>query len=405
MATVLRSDHRVTPPSPGELTERARSLAPMLREHARATEDQRRVSADTIAALARLDLLALMKPRAFGGLGLGPSALARVGFELGRSCGSTAWCAMIANCNAWYASYWPLEAQRELWAERSVIIASSAIPTGKSEAVDGGYLISGRWPFASNCDNSAWFFVSCGLTNADGSPAGAGWFLTPRETLEIDHDSWRVSGLQGTGSKTLFAVAPVFIPEHRMIRLADIQAGTTPGNALADNGSAAFLFPTYGAVPLVAPLLGMAQGALDWFAEAMRSKVRFVPGPGAPPTAAQNPFTQERAGQAAVTIAAAFNHLLAELERTEAMIMAGETLSTGDRIRIRSACTFGSQQAVRMVNLLTEGAGANASDKGIPIQRLWRDANAGARHVGLDITATNALAGQHLFGLDPKGMF
>jgi 3-hydroxy-9,10-secoandrosta-1,3,5(10)-triene-9,17-dione monooxygenase len=385
---------------------RARDLQPILRRRAKETEASRRVSAEATAELAHAGLLKLVKPKRFGGFEYGPSALLRVGFELGQACGSTAWCAMLANCNSWFASYWPLQAQIDVWGESpDALIAGTVVPTGQCERADGGYWVKGRWPWASNCENSNWLFVSAMLPEVNGAFPGAGWFLTPRESLSVDQTSWYVSGMQGTGSKVVFAEQPLFVPEHRVIGFSDIHAGTTPGRSIPGNLQAGFGFSTFGAVALVAPLLGMAQGALDWFAQAMQAKVRATMRPGAPVIAAHSPFTQERAGSASAAIDAAMALLLADLPALEAKVRAGETISVAERIRVRRDCGFAARQAVDAVNGLFEGAGASGADLDAPIQRFWRDANAAARHVSLDVQAINSVVGQNLFGLQPTGMF
>ena len=50
-------------------------------------------------------------------------------------------------------------------------------------------------------------------------------------------------------------------------------------------------------------------------------------------------------------------------------------------------------------------AGASASELDKPIQRFWRDLNAGARHVSLDVDGINMAVGQDLFGVPVTGPF
>lgn len=393
-------------PAIEDLLDRARALRPMLMERAAATEAERRVSDEVTRALVEAGLYRLGQPGRFGGYEYGPSDLLKLGFEIGRGCGSTGWCAMIANVNAWLASYWPLEAQQEIWGDNpDHLVTGTFVPTGRCEAADGGFRVWGRWPFASNCDNSDWLFVSALLPEVEGQPASVGWFMVPRSDLGIDHDSWHVAGMQGTGSKTLFADDPIFVPAHRVIRFADVERGTTPGRGIAGNVMAGFNFATMGAVTLVAPLLGTAQAALDWYAEAMRVKVKASLKPGAPMGVAQSPQAQARAGEAQVRIDAAMTLLLADLAPLEARVRAGEDLAVADRIRIRRDIGFAARAAADAVNLLFEGAGAAAGGLDAPIQRYWRDVNAAARHASLDTQAIYALVGQTCFGLDPKGQF
>ena len=393
-------------PTIEELLKRARALRPMLMERAVATEAERRVSAEVTQLLVDAGLYRLGQPKRFGGYEYGPSALVRLGFEIGRGCGSTGWCAMIANVNAWLAAYWPLAAQKEIWGDDpDHLVTGTFVPTGRCEAADGGYRVWGQWPFSSNCDNSQWLFVSALLPEVAGQPPSVGWFMVPRADINIDQDSWHVAGMQGTGSKTLFVNDPIFVPAHRVIRFADVEGGTTPGREIADNVMAAFNFATMGATTLVAPLLGIAQAALDWYSEAMRAKVKASLKPGAPMSAAQSPQAQARAGEAQVKIDAAMTLLLADLEPVEAKVRAGEDLSTADRILIRRDIGFAARAATDAVNLLFEGAGAASAAFDTPIQRYWRDINAAARHASLDTQAIYALVGQQCFGLDPKGQF
>ncbi|HUN38069.1 MAG TPA: acyl-CoA dehydrogenase family protein [Trebonia sp.] len=400
--SVREQDRSGGRPSLDDLASRAAALRPLLAGQARATEANGRVSAEVIEQLASNGLLSACKPARFGGYEYGPSAMARIGYELGQACGATAWCAVLANCNSWFASYWTLRAQEDVWAgQPGNLIAATLGPTGQCELADGGYRLHGRWPFASNCDNSSWSVISAIIPEHDGIPSGPGWFLTPMTTLEIDPDSWQVAGLQGTGSKTLYADEPVFVPSYRMVRLSDVIALTTPGAAIEGNVLARFGFSTFGGAGLVSPLLGMARGALDWFTQNMRSKIR----PGSPGTGANSPFVQARTGRAAAAIDAAVTLLLADLAAAEDLVRRGGALDVAGRIRIRRDIGFAARVAVDAVNSLYEAAGASSSSLDQPIQRFWRDVNAGARHVGLEDQSIMAMAGQQLLGLQPTGLY
>jgi alkylation response protein AidB-like acyl-CoA dehydrogenase len=387
-------------PKMEEIIESAASFIPLLRQTARRTEEERRPSSDMMEQLGKAGLLRLCRPARFGGYEYGPSALLRLGFELGQGCGSTAWCASIANCNSWFLSYWPLQAQSDVWGENpDALVAGTVMPTGKCEAVNGGYQIWGRWPFASNCENSSWYFVSAMLPDNQG----AGWFLAPAKDFDIDQASWRVSGLQGTGSKTVYADSPLFVPAHRVIRFDDIAEGSIPGAAVDNSLLPRFVFSTFGACALVGPLLGMAQGALKWFVEQMAAKQRATMRQGLPVSAAQNPFVQERAGAASAEIDAGMTFVLSEIERLETIIQSGNLLSVEQRIGARRAIGFAAKQAVTAVDILMAGAGASSIDVEVPIQRHWRDIHAAASHISLDTRNISMLVGQTLFGIAPMG--
>ena len=80
-----------------------------------------------------------------------------------------------------------------------------------------GYLVSGRWPYASGCQHCGWLLALCQVMDEDqprmtpGAPEMRMVHI-PREKVTILDDTWDVSGLVGTGSHD-FVVEPIFVPE------------------------------------------------------------------------------------------------------------------------------------------------------------------------------------------------
>ena len=255
------------------LLNRARDLQPAIRAAARDTETNRRVSKKTMDLLREAELTKLVRPARFGGFEYGTSELAQIAFELGRACGSTGWCGSLAMCYQWMMSFFTLEAQQDVLGDPDNLVAGSYQPSKEVEIVPGGIKLAGAWPYASNCENSQWLMLGAGLPNAKGPP-DVMWCLVPITDMKVDQDTWFTSGLQGTGSKTVRIERPVFVPEHRMLRFAEIVAGTVPGKQIEDNNMSKFGFTTFGPTALVSPVLGMAQGALDCFIEMAKTKVR-----------------------------------------------------------------------------------------------------------------------------------
>jgi 3-hydroxy-9,10-secoandrosta-1,3,5(10)-triene-9,17-dione monooxygenase len=91
---------------------------------------------------------------------MAPPSLHRSAFELGRACGSTGWCGTLAVCFGWKTAFFPLEAQQEVWDDPDNLLAVSYTPSPKVEEVDGGYKISGSWPYASGVDSAAWLILA-----------------------------------------------------------------------------------------------------------------------------------------------------------------------------------------------------------------------------------------------------
>ena len=114
-----------------------------------------------MAELHRSGLMRLMQPARFGGAELGLDDLMNVVFELARGCASTAWVYSNLASHAWNLGQFELQAQEDIWGEDPNALAATglAFPCGKATPVEGGYQLSGLWPFGSGVDASTWMLV------------------------------------------------------------------------------------------------------------------------------------------------------------------------------------------------------------------------------------------------------
>lgn len=392
-----------TRPEFTEILARIRKLAPEISARALSTEKAKRVPVETMDALRAADVFRAMQPKRFGGYEYGPAELAQIGFELGRACGSTGWCGTLAVCFGWMTAFFPLEAQQEVWDNTDNLLAVSYIPTPKVEVVNGGIKISGSWPWASGIDSATWLILAAMIPNKDAPPTLA-WCLVPVRDVKVNHDSWNVSGLQGTGSKTVAITEPVFVPRHRILPLGAIFSGKVPGLDVPDNDQARFGYPTFGPTALVSPIVGMAQGALDAFTDAARDAKRMAR-PGVFEKVAELPLIQSLIGQAAARIDAARTLMVTSLSEGQEIVRAGGTLEIEQRVRIRRNHGFAARTSSEVVNEIFAKSGAAAADEKNRVQRFWRDANAAALHASLDWDTLSALYGTQQLGLQPQGVF
>ena len=392
-----------TRPEFAEILGRVRKLRSEIETRALATEKAKRVPAETMEALRDADVFRTMQPKRFGGYEYGPAELAQIGFELGRACGSTGWCGTLAVCFGWMTAFFPLEAQQEVWDNPDNLLAVSYTPAPKVEEVDGGYKFSGSWPWASGVDSAAWLILAALLPGKAGPPTLA-WCLVPVSDVVIDHDSWNVSGLEGTGSKTVAISDPVFVPKHRVLPIGAIFSGKVPGLEVPGNQQARFGYPTFGPTALVSPIVGMAQGALDAFTETARNARRMAR-PGVFEKVAESPLIQSLVGQAAARIDAAQTLMLTSLQEGQEIVRAGGTLDIEQRVRIRRNHGFAARTSAEVVNDIFFKSGAAAADENNRVQRFWRDANAAALHSSIDWDTLSALYGTQQLGLQPQGIF
>jgi len=388
-----------------ELVRRARALIPTLRARAQSVEDARQVSRDTTRMLRDADLFRLMQPARFGGFEYGFTELIDIVFEIGRGCGSTAWCYGLGAVHQWLLATFPLQAQNDVWAEDpNMLMCGSYAPAANAVRTARGFEISGKWSFASNCDNSDWALVGVMFpAEGDGKPK-PGFLLLPRKDYEIE-DDWFTVGLAGTGSKSIVVREKLYVPGHRMLTFEQASSNNPPG--AAEHANWLYRIPFLAGVPvsIASPALGMVQGAIDEFVSFVGARTTRGAVAGGGHSMAQFPQVQSRIAEAAAALDAAKLLLKRDTREVENGAASGQLISIDKRIRNRRDHAYAVRLAVQAVNALFEAVGGGGLHLSSGIQRAWRDANAVAHHISLNWDAVSTMYGQHYLGLEPKGQY
>jgi alkylation response protein AidB-like acyl-CoA dehydrogenase len=397
---------RLSIPSADELVERARAMAPEIRELAEVTERNRDVSPHIIDKIRDAELLRTCRPKEFGGFEHDGETALRIAMTISAACASTGWSVNGAVSNGRSLAHFPIEAQREVWGgdQPDPFTCACFAPTGKATAVDGGYRLSGRWSFASGCDHAAWIYLG-GFTTCEGaaSPPEGAFFLLPIEDVEII-DTWFVNGLAGTGSKDI-AAQDVFVPTHRVLTFADARAGTTPGGRYHKSPLYKMPLLIHGASMLASTAVGAARGALDAYLEMTCGRQTRGALAGGQLPMVEFATIQLRYAEAASHVEAAELILITDMRAMTRKLLDGEAVTVADRIRCRRNQAYVTRLAVQAVEALNASTGGYGLLLSNPVQRAWRDVNAVARHVSLNWDAVGTMYGQHAFGLEPRGQY
>src|SRR5262245_898483 len=379
-----------------DLLRRAVDLIPVIAERALAAEQRRQIPEETVKDLISSGLLRIANPTRYGGYGLDYDTVIEVGAVLGRGCGSTAWCYTVWSSHNWVLGLYPERAQDEYFGSSPDVLSSSGFnPTGKAEKTSGGYLLSGRWDFSSGCDAGSWAVLA-----AFTPEHGPGLFLVPRRDYRID-DTWFVSGLRGTGSKDIVIEQPVLVPEHRFLSYHDMGTAQTPGRAIHQRPS--YQLPAFCLFPfnLAAPLVGIAQGAVDGFEQRMRTRLSAVGGQ----KMHDRVNIQARLAEASVEVDCARLLMRHDLDEMLSRAARGEMPTLEARLRYRRDHAYMAKLSVQAVNRLFEVSGGHALFDASPIQRAHRDVHAGSHQVALMWDTYAEQYGRVRLGLEPTDVF
>jgi 3-hydroxy-9,10-secoandrosta-1,3,5(10)-triene-9,17-dione monooxygenase len=363
-------------PSRAELLERARDLTPVLKERALATERLRRLPRETVDDLVASRLIRLGVPERFGGWGAEYDAAYDVAMELGRACGSSAWCYSLWAVHAWMVGHWPEAAQVDFYSTNgpdTLCSSSFAAKSVQAEACEGGLRLSGHWEFSSGSEPAHWVMLGTGTPFVLA--------LVPRSDYEIV-DTWHVSGLCGTGSNDIVVREPVFVPDYRVLDLT--RAGVEDLNGWELHQQINYRVPlrVFLAWDLVAPLVGMALGAVDEFTARFRGSL-----------AGQSDVMRLRLAEASAEADAARALLRHSIDRILTKARAAEPYAELERAQNQRDRAFVVRLCIQAVNRLFEVSGGHALFLNHPLQRFHRDAQAVAHRAGLMFESVGPLYG------------
>ncbi len=395
---------RQASPDPGAVRAAVRSLLPTIRSRAAACERARSVPAETVEELRKAGLYKLVQPAAYGGYEQDFVVLAELMMDIAEACASTSWVCGLLSAHQWAVGLFPAEAQHDVWGSNSdATLCGSYAPVSQAAPVSGGHRLTGRWSFASGCDNAHWAICAAQLPPTTDRPSQPAFLLVPASDYLIE-DTWDVIGLAGTGSKTL-VLDDVFVPEHRVVTFADAAMGTAPGSRLYQNRLYAVPIYCHVSACLAATAVGAAAGAIADFIAATGGRLTRGSVTGGNNRMAEFPTIQIRVAEAAASVDAARTILLRDLKAIAREVRENGEGSVKQRITNRRGQAFAVNMAVRAVDILNAATGGNGLALSNPIQRAWRDVNAVGRHVSVNWDAVATMYGQMALGLEPRGQY
>lgn len=356
-----------------------------LAQRAAEAEDLRRLPDATIADFRAEGMGRLLLPARYGGEQAPFSAILEPVRRMAHGCASSAWTLGFYILHNWMLALFDERAQDEVFTDGPVLCPAPLAPTGRGLPVEGGVRLSGRWSWATGIMAADWVMVGalCG-PDEEMYPALA---LLPAGQVRVE-DVWHTAGMRATGSNDV-VVDDVMVPQHRLVKVADIYAGTAPGAAL--HGAATYRWPMVPALALVAsmPALGAAEHVADVFAARLGERVLAYSGVAQK----QQPAAQIRLGDARVRLRALDGLLRETVATLESMVADGARIPRAVRARARVAAAHIVHESRSVIADLLESSGASAQFLDSPLQRAKRDVDVISGHVVFDYDVSRELAG------------
>jgi len=389
---ILAEDYMT--PEAVELVERARAMAPRLAERARAAEAEGMVPVETVQEMKEAGLFRVLQPRRFGGYELDPRVFYRVQMALAEGCMSTAWIYGVIGVHNWQLPLFPEQAQQDVWAkDTGVLIASTYMPTGKAEAVDGGYRFSGRWGFSSGVEHCEWIFLGGLLPKKDGSGAlEHATFLLPKADFRVEKN-WDVLGLRATGSHDI-VVDGCFVPEHRTHRTNDHSDAGCPGRQTNPGWIYKIPFTQVFQRAVSSACIGALDGAIASFRERAAAHV----GKHGAKTA-EDVNAQLAVSEAMMTTDQLKLVLFRNYARIVECAKTGERMPVEERLMQRAQASQVPKQCAAAASELMRACAASGTYKSNPIERVFRDIHQARGHIANNTDTYARAHGAVMLGL------
>lgn len=381
---------RPTLPSLSELIGRANDLVPTIERRAAAAEHDRMISAETMQEIHAAGLLRYFQPARFGGYEMDWGAQVQIGRALARGCASTSWLVCVVGSHSAYVARMSPEAQEDVWADgQDALIATGSVSRNVTiEAVNGGYVLSGRWSFCSGVDHAGWILLR-------GTPAGDSrqhYFLFPSTEFTIE-DDWHVSGMCGTGSKSVIA-KDVFIPEHRTLSLTALMSPNPPGAQINKNYVYNYNFRPFAGTALLGPILGAAEAAFAQYTAMIEERA------AGGRLDIHDMQTQLRLAESSAELGAATVLLESLVQRQQHYAKADLDIPKVERIALVRDRTFTARLCFNAVERLMSHLDATEIYLEHPIQRHFRDLSGMVQQIGVNWDRNMTNCAKAMFGIE-----
>lgn len=400
MTGIAGVSHLSTSPECSALLEAAAALRPAIHGFEEETERTRRTPPALVEQLRATGLYRMLVPRRLGGLEVDLLTYSRAIELAAEADGSVGW--NIANHGVCQISALglPDEGVHELFDRGpDLICAGTLVPGGgRAVAVDGGYMVTGRWRFGSGCRESDWMLANFQVFDGDeprrhpdGSPILWRVFFPAADCSVIE--TWDVTGLQGTGSHD-WAVSEVFVPERRTLQLP---AGPVVNQWSRWPGTL-FALPTSAVIGLhqSSVATGIARAGIDALTELAGKKTpRARTG-----LLRDREQVQEAVGRAEALLGAARAYRDAAAVDIWETVAAGRPSTPEQRARCRLAGSFAADSAAQAVDLMYKMGGTTSIERTHPLAKYWHDV-----HVVAQANSVHPewypLSGKVFLGLEP----
>ena len=372
------------------------TINPAISQNITEEENNRRLSTSTLNALKEGGFLKLFLPESLGGLEVDPLTAAKLTEEVASHNTGAGWSMMVANVSSWWCKWLPEKGAELVYKNEDTMLAGALHPPMRATRTEGGFLISGRSPLASNVNESKWIFVTALIMEGgqmklnNGRPEAIGAVMDRNDIQIID--TWNTIGMKATDSNDV-AAENVFVPDHMFYPLVP---GREPNSYYT---GPLYQYPAIGVsiASLIAPVaLAVARNAIN--------EVKILADKKTPLASAvplkEKGAVQRKVGMAEALVQSSRAYLFQTIEECWKKVLAGKTISLEDKAGLLLAATHTNQSCFNAVDMMYSVAGTTGIYTSNKLAHYYTDAQVIRQH-GFANESRYETVAQVYFGLQP----
>ena len=283
--------------------------------------------------------------------------------------GSFGWTVTLCAGAGWFGGFFDFDLAKEVFNAREVCLGGSGAPSGTAVRTENGYIITGRWKYATGAEHLTHFTANCTIKESEETENAEPLvlpFIFERAEVTIVND-WNTIGLVATSSQS-FEVKNLFVPYSRCFQIAaDARKVSQPIYE--------YPFLQFAEVTLAANISGMAVHFLDCckdiFAKRFEGKKLKEP---------QQKLLTERLLNAENNLAGARSDFYQVVEKSWQAVVEGDFITEQYLQEISLKSRNLASASHRLVDTLYPLCGLVAANPASEINRVWRDIHTASQH-------------------------
>jgi alkylation response protein AidB-like acyl-CoA dehydrogenase len=308
-------------------------------------------------------------PDVYSGLQLALPDMVRLEESLAWANGSLGWVVTLCSGAGWFGGFLSPKIAAEIFNDPHLCLAGSGASTGTATITDGGYIINGRWKYASGVHHATHLTANCVIKNGnetvldeEGNPLILPFIFDSKDVTLLS--AWKFIGMMGTGSDS-YEVRNLFVANERCFKI-------DPNHTVIDAPLYKYPFLQLAETTLAANISGLAVHFTDLCTPIFADKTK-----GDKLSETQKAIMTESLADLTDKLNAARNEFYKAVDASWQSCPAGNISSINEVSRTSRNL---AKTARECVDKLYPYCGLQAANPDAEINQVWRDLHTASQH-------------------------